>query len=192
MPEVTSTQDNDRIIIQTKEAVYNVLKTLLKQEKLEDIYNFEPCDKNIILLRTQNDELIFDLPVRLGEIIDQIIALTKKMHTSNLENITLEHGILNIPLGTFTPSTTDSLITLTEKEISLLQYLYENAGRNIPRDELLEAVWEYAKDTETHTLETHIYRLRQKIEPDPATPVILKKNEDGYYLAGLKNTQNNK
>lgn len=71
---------------------------------------------------------------------------------------------------------------LTEKEADVLLYLWQ---KKIPvtRDDLLRDVWEYASDVDTHTIETHIYRLRQKIEPDPENPVVLITTKDGYQLA---------
>lgn len=73
-------------------------------------------------------------------------------------------------------------VTLTEKEVAVLVYL---ARRDQPasREDLLRDVWRYAPDTDTHTIETHIYRLRQKIEADPAEPRYLLTTKDGYCLA---------
>lgn len=78
-------------------------------------------------------------------------------------------------------------IRLTEKETALLEILVKAKGEAVHRDILLQNVWRYAPDVETHTLETHIYRLRQKIEDDPANPMIVVTHDDGdgYYLKGL-------
>jgi DNA-binding response OmpR family regulator len=77
----------------------------------------------------------------------------------------------------------DNVVKLTEKEVSLLVLLYEAGGDTVARDVILDAVWQYAESVETHTLETHIYRLRQKIEADPANPEFLCTGEQGYYLS---------
>jgi DNA-binding response OmpR family regulator len=74
-------------------------------------------------------------------------------------------------------------IRLTEKETQILRYLYRAAGRVVGRDELLGAVWGYNAGVDTHTLETHVYRLRQKIEKDPGQPHLLVSGEGGYRLA---------
>ena len=78
----------------------------------------------------------------------------------------------------------ESPVRLTEKEVAILCYLKESKASGVSRQTLLDAVWAYADGVETHTLETHIYRLRQKIEHDPSSPEILLTAEDGYRLGG--------
>jgi DNA-binding response OmpR family regulator len=73
-------------------------------------------------------------------------------------------------------------VRLTEKETSILRYLYRACEQPVPRETLLGDVWGYNSGVTTHTLETHIYRLRQKIEKDAATPVILITESAGYKL----------
>ncbi len=72
-------------------------------------------------------------------------------------------------------------VILTEKETQILSYLARAAGP-VGRDDLLHHIWGYAGNVDTHTVETHIYRLRQKIEADPAAPVLLVTAEEGYRL----------
>ena len=71
---------------------------------------------------------------------------------------------------------------LTEKETAILKYLYRAGERAVTRDILLNEVWGYNAGVTTHTLETHIYRLRQKIERDPANANILVTETGGYKL----------
>jgi len=73
-------------------------------------------------------------------------------------------------------------VRLTEKETSILRYLYRADQRPVPRETLLGDVWGYNSGLNTHTLETHIYRLRQKIEQDASTPAILVTESRGYKL----------
>ena len=75
-----------------------------------------------------------------------------------------------------------SKVRLTEKEISILRYLYRAGQRPVSRETLLQEVWGYNSGLTTHTLETHIYRLRQKIEKDAAAPAILVTETGGYKL----------
>ncbi|MEN0042023.1 MAG: response regulator transcription factor [Pseudomonadota bacterium] len=76
----------------------------------------------------------------------------------------------------------DSKVRLTEKETSILKYLYRADRKVVTRDVLLEEVWGYNSGVTTHTLETHIYRLRQKIEKDPSNAVLLVTDAGGYKL----------
>jgi len=73
-------------------------------------------------------------------------------------------------------------VRLTEKETAILKYLYRSGERTITRDVLLSEVWGYNSGVTTHTLETHIYRLRQKIENDPSQAAILVTEAGGYKL----------
>ena len=73
-------------------------------------------------------------------------------------------------------------VRLTEKETSILKYLYRAGERTVTRDVLLSEVWGYNSGVTTHTLETHIYRLRQKIERDPSNAEILVTESGGYKL----------
>jgi DNA-binding response OmpR family regulator len=75
-----------------------------------------------------------------------------------------------------------SKLRLTEKETSILRYLYRAGERPASRERLLQEVWGYNPEVTTHTLETHIYRLRQKIEKDAAAPAILVTAGGGYKL----------
>ena len=72
-------------------------------------------------------------------------------------------------------------IRLTEKESEILKFLYRSPAP-VDREVLLDAVWGYAPAVTTHTLETHIYRLRQKIESDPRDPSLIVTEDRGYRL----------
>ena len=73
-------------------------------------------------------------------------------------------------------------IRLTEKETNILKFLYRAQEGVVARDVLLHEVWGYNAGVTTHTLETHIYRLRQKIEPDPSNVQLLVTEGGGYRL----------
>lgn len=83
--------------------------------------------------------------------------------------------------GTQTGQSED--IRLTDKEVQMLVYLHERAGEPVTRENLLQDVWQYSGAVMTRTLETHIYRLRQKIEDDPSNAVLLCTESGGYSLA---------
>lgn len=71
---------------------------------------------------------------------------------------------------------------LTEKEAALLQRLYRAEGRPVPRHTLLREVWGYSPEAASHTVETHIYRLRRKLEPIDTIPSLLVNESGGYRL----------
>jgi DNA-binding response OmpR family regulator len=81
-----------------------------------------------------------------------------------------------------TDQTRRKKVRLTEKETAILRYLYHAGDRAIGRATLLDEVWGYNAGVTTHTLETHVYRLRQKIERDPANAEILVTEPGGYRL----------
>src|SRR5690554_5640931 len=99
-----------------------------------------------------------------------------------------EDAVFTIGPYTFRPAAklllTDqgSKVRLTEKETAILRYLYRAGQKAVSRDVLLQEVWGYNSGVTTHTLETHIYRLRQKVERDAANPAILVTDAGGYKL----------
>jgi DNA-binding response OmpR family regulator len=107
---------------------------------------------------------------------------------AGLRNNESEADALTIGPNTFRPtvkllSDTEGgrKVRLTEKESAILEFLYR-AGRAIGRDTLLGEVWGYNAGVATHTLETYVYRLRRKIERDPANAEILVTEPGGYRL----------
>ena len=99
-----------------------------------------------------------------------------------------EDAVFSIGKYTFKPAARLLLdekgakIRLTEKETSILKYLYRAGEKVVTRDVLLAEVWGYNSGVTTHTLETHIYRLRQKIEKDPSSAELLVTETGGYKL----------
>jgi DNA-binding response OmpR family regulator len=120
-------------------------------------------------------------PFRFAVLLARIRAQLRQHDAS-------EDAIFTIGPYTFRPSSKLFLnlkgnkIRLTDKETSILRYLYRAGQQAVSRETLLREVWGYNSGVTTHTLETHIYRLRQKIEHDAATPVILVTESDGYRL----------
>ena len=99
-----------------------------------------------------------------------------------------EDAVFTIGTYTFKPAAKLLLdekggkVRLTEKETSILKYLYRAGEKVVTRDVLLAEVWGYNSGVTTHTLETHIYRLRQKIEKDPSSAELLVTETGGYKL----------
>jgi DNA-binding response OmpR family regulator len=99
-----------------------------------------------------------------------------------------EDAVFKIGQYTFRPSAklltgpNNTKVRLTEKETSILKYLYRAGDKVVGREVLLHEVWGYNPAVTTHTLETHIYRLRQKIEKDPSNAELLVTETGGYKL----------
>jgi DNA-binding response OmpR family regulator len=116
------------------------------------------------------------LPVRLGLVIDRARALAAPEQAERaFGDCVLQMHEAVLRRGT-------QVVRLTEKERDILAALHDAGAAGMERQALLEAVWGYSAAVETHTLETHIYRLRQKIESDPAQPALLLTDERGYRL----------
>ncbi len=120
-------------------------------------------------------------PFRFAVLLARIRAQLRQHEAS-------EDAVFTIGPYTFRPSSKILLnpkgnkVRLTEKETAILRYLYRAGQRPVSRETLLQEVWGYNSGVTTHTLETHIYRLRQKIEKDAAAPSILVTEAGGYKL----------
>ena len=122
-------------------------------------------------------------PFRLAELTARLRAQIRAHETS--EDAVLVIGPYHFRPGarTLHDPIDNRRIRLTDKEASVLKYLYRSGNKPVSRQTLLREVWGYAKGASTHTVETHIYRLRRKIEPDTASVRILVNEEGGYRLA---------
>jgi DNA-binding response OmpR family regulator len=121
-------------------------------------------------------------PFRLNELLARLRAHLRQSEHS-------DEAVLTIGPYTFQPGAKLMIdasgrkkVRLTEKETAILKYLYRAGDRVIGRDTLLGEVWGYNAGVTTHTLETHVYRLRQKIERDPTHAEILVTEPGGYRL----------
>jgi DNA-binding response OmpR family regulator len=120
-------------------------------------------------------------PFRFAELLARIRAQLRQREAS-------EEALFRIGPYTFKPGAKHLIgekgdkLRLTEKETAILRFLYRAGQAVIPREVLLREVWGYNSNVTTHTLETHIYRLRQKIERDPGKAQLLVTAAGGYKL----------
>ena len=121
-------------------------------------------------------------PFRLGVLLARVRAQLRQHEQS-------EDAVFTIGPYTFRPAAKllvhdekNQKIRLTEKEAAILKFLYRSGAKAVGREVLLDQVWGYNAGVATHTLETHIYRLRQKIEEDPSQARILVTEPGGYRL----------
>ena len=121
-------------------------------------------------------------PFRLGVLLARIRAQLRQHERSEDAVFTLGPYDFRPAAKILTDSETSKKVRLTEKETAILKYLFRAGDNVIGREELLNEVWGYNSGVTTHTLETHVYRLRQKIERDPSHAVILVTEPGGYRL----------
>jgi len=138
-------------------------------------------DSDIILGLESGANDYVTKPFRFAVLLARVRTLFRQYETS-------EDAVFTIGPYTFRPrsklmlNVNGNKVRLTEKETSILRHLYRAGQRAVPRHMLLQEVWGYNPEVTTHTLETHIYRLRQKIEKDAMVPAILITEVGGYKL----------
>ncbi|MEX1036287.1 MAG: response regulator transcription factor [Sneathiella sp.] len=122
-------------------------------------------------------------PFRIGVLLARIRAQLRQHEQS-------EDAVFTIGPYSFRPANklmlhkeTGQKVRLTEKETAILKYLYRAGNKVVTREILLNEVWGYNAGVTTHTLETHIYRLRQKIEMEPSDAKIMVTEPGGYRLS---------
>lgn len=140
-------------------------------------------DADIILGPDSGANDYITKPFRLG-------VLLARLRAHILQHERSDDAVFTIGPYTFQPSAKllinnedEKKVRLTDKETAILKYLYRAGEKVVGRDVLLDEVWGYNADVTTHTLETHVYRLRQKIELDPSNARILVTEPGGYRFA---------
>ena len=121
-------------------------------------------------------------PFRLSVLLARLRAHLRQSEHSDEAVFAIGPYSFHPGVKLMTDSARRKKVRLTEKETAILKYLYHAGDRAIDRDTLLGEVWGYNAGVTTHTLETHVYRLRQKIERDPTHAEILITEPGGYRL----------
>jgi DNA-binding response OmpR family regulator len=162
-----------------REAVKHLRKAGFKSPIIMLTGNVSDADQILGLDAGANDYVT--KPFKFAVLLARIRAQLRQHEQS-------EDAVFNIGPYSFKPASKLLLddkgakVRLTEKETSILKYLYRAGDKVVPRETLLLEVWGYNAGVTTHTLETHIYRLRQKIEKDPSNSEILVTETGGYKL----------
>ena len=127
----------------------------------------------------ENCDAILELPATLKE-INAIVENTVAKKKFNINSsIKIKNYYLNKNEKKLSKS--DEFLILTEKEIQLLE-LFLRRNKPISKDNILSTVWNYSSEADTHTVETHIYRLRKKINDKFLDDKFILNNKEGYYL----------
>jgi hypothetical protein len=152
--------------------------------------NFD--EKNILIISNSKNKLIvnqniseknlliFDiLPLAINKIIELINLKLIKLKFNNQSKINIKNYELNLNSKFF--SKEGLSIKLTEKEIEIILYLYQNKTKHNVMD-LQKNIWHYSSDMETHTVETHVYRLRKKISDRFKDENFILSEKNGYFI----------
>ena len=159
---------------------------LFQDEKMSD-FDTKSLDtyKGISILIGKNKKQFnnyhhqMNLPLKINDFINVIDDLRSKRKFSDNSTIKLKNYILNKNERKLFK---DSIsIILTEKEVQLLE-LFVERKKILSKNEILERVWKYSSDTDTHTVETHVYRLRKKIKETFSDEKFILNNENGYSI----------
>ena len=128
-------------------------------------------------------------PFRLPELLARLRAQLRVFDNSEDASFTIGHYVFRPSVRLLLDPAKNRKVRLTDKECRILKYLLRANAAPVNRATLLADVWGFNSGVTTHTLETHIYRLRQKIEPDPQNLKLLLTETGGYRLnprAGLE------
>jgi DNA-binding response OmpR family regulator len=121
-------------------------------------------------------------PARMRELVARLRAQFRAAATRQDADVRIGPAVFRPASRTLIHPDVPRPVRLTEKEAALLARLCQGGGRPVSRQTLLREVWGYSPDVASHTVETHIYRLRRKIEPTPQSPALLVNESGGYRL----------
>ena len=159
---------------------------LVVDEKISLIKTLEKNAPIVFLSKEDNDNIkahaIIQKPFLLSNFLDTVKASINIFENSDDGNLEFNKYVLYLSRKEILNKRNKSITKLTEKEVSIIKYLYKNAGKIVSKNDLMQEVWEYSADVATHTVETHIYRLRQKVEQDNIDNQIIITSEGGYQL----------
>ena len=150
----------------------------LLHKEIKNLENYLVITKK--KLQNVNNQYVFErTPIKVSQLVEKLNIEFLKMQFSNKSNIIINNYLID--LNTRELSLKDKKLKLTEKEISVILYLSNN---KIPISirELQVNVWQYQPDIETHTVETHIYRLRKKIANIFNEENFILSKKDGYTI----------
>ncbi len=123
--------------------------------------------------------LVIKLPIDVVQFNQDVINVCKKIEFNKNSLIKIKDYILDKNERVLKKN--DESLKITEKEINFIEILF-NSKKPLSRNYILKNIWNYSSDTDTHTIETHIYRLRQKIKNQFKDVNFIKNSKEGYSL----------
>ena len=165
--------EHDIILIHKEALKDKSKKNFIESSKSIKIYAFNKRDF------LNNYDAYLELPANLKEINGVVESIAAKSKFSKNSSIEIKNYLLNKNEKKLYKQ--NDFIILTEKEIQLLE-LFIDKKKPISKDNILSTVWNYSSDADTHTVETHIYRLRKKINDKFMDEKLILNDKAGYYL----------
>lgn len=144
----------------------------------------------VILLQKEEDDtietsvlnnIVFK-PFSLEKLLNQVRAGINLLDNSEVGYLNFNKYIVRPIKKDIFNQRNQEVVKLTEKEVAILKYLYKCRDRIVTKNELLQEVWGYSPEVSTHTIETHIYRLRQKVEHEDTEAQLILTEDGGYRL----------
>ena len=165
----------------TNESQNFIDKLISKNENINIIAYHEPSLKKVI----NNLEKLFLLekPFKLTSLLNYLDSINNTKNSHNSDKYLMEHIVFSPSKKTISNLKTNSIERLTEKENNLLIYFYSKKNEEIKKKDILIKIWGFSEKINTHTLETHIYRLKQKLNKIDKSLSLSLRNKNGlYYL----------
>ena len=154
----------------------NLIKSIEKSKNAPILYlGKEDCEEAKV-------QTFLQKPFVLSDFLDKLKASINIFENSSEGSIEFNRYILYPSRKEIYNKKTKNTVKLTEREVSVIKYLYKNSDKIVLKTDLMQEVWEYSADVATHTVETHIYRLRQKVEQDNPDNQFIVTSEGGYQL----------
>ena len=187
--------NNQKLIIYEFDELHKILieindnvNLIIKKASKNDIQDFISQPNTLILTQKKissfDNQIIFnDFPISILKLLEKINTQFLKVNFNNKSDIMI--GSYRFNLNSREMSQSDLKLKLTEKEINSIIYLF-NSKDIVKIHELQSKVWGYQPELETHTVETHIYRLRKKISEKFNDENFISTNKSGYEIVKKK------
>ncbi len=178
------------LIIYSNPILYEILKEIeneieysVNKISSDKQINYEELSENLVLTNVKSSKILnsieLEFPIKIAKLIERINIKFIKLKTKEKASVSL--GKYEIDLNARLLNFNSNSIPLTEKEIDLIIFL-NNSKSSVSINKLQEEVWGYKSGIETHTVETHIHRLRKKILEKFNDNDFIKNNKKGYFI----------
>ena len=179
----------DLIIMGTDKEAYSLcsIGKFIKEVKITNIILFmieARTSETSSFIESTEKHYFIEKPFRINHLNKKIATILAKI--SNSHEVTYKIGpFIFLPLKKILMLGEKIKVELTEKEVAILKCLISSGEEAVDKDTLLKQVWNYSPDVTTHTLETHIYRLRQKLEIDSSIPRLIISKDGGFTIGAF-------